>query len=154
MTRVGGVGQHVEAVEQRDPSLLIGWAKSLLAFEMVYFTSVALPKMAVIVLYLRVFNWKGPMRILALVLLAIVAATGLAFVITACFQCRPLAYWWDRSIPGGTCIDVQMFFHAQAIPGFLLDFVIMALPLKTVWGLKLPTYKRVALIVVFLVASL
>jgi hypothetical protein len=154
MVRVGGVGQHVQAVEERNPALLTGWAKSILAFEIVYFTSVALPKLAIVVLYLRVFNWKGGMRVTALVLLAILAATGLSLIITACFQCRPLAYWWDRTIPGGTCIDVQLFFHAQSVPGFVLDFFIMALPLKTIWGLKMPTPKRVALMMIFLVASL
>jgi hypothetical protein len=154
IVQIGGVGQHLVAVEARDPALLVEWAKCLLAFEIVYFTSVALPKMAIVCLYLRVFNWKGGMRTAAMTLLAVLAATGLSLVITACFQCRPLAFWWDRTIPGGTCIDIQLFFHAQSIPGFVLDIFIMALPIQTIWSLKLPLYRRVALLAVFLVASL
>ncbi|KAK1593431.1 uncharacterized protein LY79DRAFT_514424 [Colletotrichum navitas] len=153
MVKVGGVGRHVEYVEEFHPELLAGWAKSLLAFELVYFTSVALPKMSIVCLFLRVFNWKGGMRATAYVILAALAATSVSFVVTACFQCQPIAYWWDRTIPGGKCIDVQAFFHGQAIPGFLLDFIIMALPLQTIWALKLPMHKRLALVGIFMVGS-
>ncbi|KAK2035581.1 integral membrane protein [Colletotrichum zoysiae] len=153
MVKVGGVGRHVEYVEEFHPELLAGWAKSLLAFELVYFTSVALPKMSIVCLFLRVFNWKGAMRTTAYVILGALAATSLSFVLTACFQCQPIAYWWDRTIPGGRCIDVQAFFHGQAIPGFLLDFIIMGLPLKTIWALKLPLHKRLALVGIFMVGS-
>lgn len=153
MTKVGGVGQHVAFLEENDPIKLEGWAKCLLAFEMVYFTSMSLPKMAIVFLYLRVFNWRGAMRTLAYVLLGLLAATSLSFVLVACFQCRPLEFWWDRKIPGGVCIDVQGFFHAQAIPGIILDVFIMALPLSTIWGLQLPTAKRVALALIFAIGS-
>ncbi|WDK13102.1 integral membrane protein [Colletotrichum graminicola] len=153
MVKVGGVGRHVEYLEEFHPELLAGWAKSLLAFELIYFTSVALPKMSIVCLFLRVFNWKGAMRTAAYVILAALAATSVSFVVTACFQCQPIAYWWDRTIPGGKCIDVQAFFHGQAIPGFLLDFIIMALPLQTIWALKLPLHKRLALVGIFMVGS-
>ncbi|KAF6833772.1 integral membrane protein [Colletotrichum musicola] len=153
MVRVGGVGRHVEFVEEFHPALLAGWAKCILAFEIIYFASVALPKMGIVCLYLRLFNWKGPMRTTAYILLGTLAATSISFIITACFQCTPLPFWWDRTIPGGRCVDVQAFFHAQSIPGFVLDFFIMALPLKTIWGLKLPTHKRIALVGIFMVGS-
>ncbi|KAK1970197.1 integral membrane protein [Colletotrichum sublineola] len=153
MVKVGGVGRHVEFLEEFHPELLAGWAKSLLAFEIVYFTSVALPKMSIVCLFLRVFNWKGAMRATAYIILAALVATSVSFVVTACFQCQPIAYWWDRTIPGGKCIDVQAFFHGQAIPGFLLDFIIMALPLRTIWSLKLPLHKRLALVGIFMVGS-
>ncbi|KAK7917609.1 hypothetical protein PG985_011217 [Apiospora marii] len=153
MTKVGGVGRHVEYLEENDPIQLEGWAKCLLAFEMVYFTSMALPKMAIVFLYLRVFNWRGARRAWAWIIQGLLAATSLSFVLVACFQCRPLAYWWDRKIPGGVCIDVQLFFHAQAIPGIIMDCFIMGLPLSTIWGLQLPTAKRVALALIFAIGS-
>ncbi|KAK7973371.1 hypothetical protein PG996_007598 [Apiospora saccharicola] len=153
MTKVGGVGRHVDYLEKHDPIQLEGWAKCLLAFEMVYFTSMALPKMAIVFLYLRVFNWRGAMRNWAYMIQGLLAATSLSFVLVACFQCRPLAYWWDRKIPGGVCIDTQLFFHAQAIPGIIMDCFIMGLPLSTIWGLQLPTAKRVALALIFAVGS-
>ncbi|KAJ0114981.1 integral membrane protein [Diaporthe amygdali] len=153
MTKIGGVGRHVEFVEEFHPKQLTGWAQSILAFELIYFTSVALPKLGIICLYLRIFNWKGAMRNAALVLFTLTAMTSVSLVVAACFQCTPIAFWWDRTIPGGRCFDVQAFFHAQALPGFVLDLAIMALPMQTIWHLKMPMVKRLALVAVFLVAS-
>lgn len=158
MTKVGGVGRHVVFLEKNSPGAVVGWAKCLFAFEVIYFISVALPKLSILCLYLRIFNWRGTVRNLAWVLFSLTATTSLALVIAACFQCQPLPYWWDRfsanPTPGGKCFDVQMFFHAQALPGFILDLGIMALPTGTIWHLNLPTIKRVALFGIFLVASL
>lgn len=154
MTKVGGVGRHVEFLEENDPAALTGWAQCIFAFEITYFTSVALPKLGIICLYLRMFNWRGGMRVLAWVVFILTAMTSISLIVAACFQCTPIAYWWDRSIPGGYCFNVQAFFHAQSIPGFVLDIAIMAMPVHTIWNLKLPTYKRLALVGVFLVASL
>ncbi|KAL1871105.1 hypothetical protein Daus18300_004850 [Diaporthe australafricana] len=153
MTKIGGVGRHVEFVEEEEPKQLTGWAQSILAFELIYFTSVALPKLGIICLYLRIFNWKGAMRAAAWTLFALTAMTSVSLVVAACFQCTPIAFWWDRTIPGGRCFDVQAFFHAQALPGFVLDLAIMALPMQTIWHLKMPLVKRMALVAVFLVAS-
>ncbi|KAL8393792.1 hypothetical protein RB599_006027 [Gaeumannomyces hyphopodioides] len=154
MTRVGGVGHHVEYLERHDPAKLTGWAQCILAFELIYFVSMCLPKIAIVFLYLRVLNWKGPMRTLAFVVLGLLVATSLSFFLTACFQCQPIAFWWDKKLPGGgTCIDVQAFFHGQAIPGIILDVIIIAMPLQTVWELKLPVAKRIALVLIFAVGS-
>lgn len=150
----GGVGHHVEVVERQDPAALLCWAKLVFAFQVVFFLCVALPKAAIILLYLRVFAWRGPMRMTAHALLFAIAASTIGLMITSCVQCRPLAYWWDSSIPGGTCINVQLFYHLQALPGIILDLAIMALPVRTVWALKMPLRTRSALMGIFLIGSL
>ncbi|TLD24091.1 hypothetical protein PspLS_06970 [Pyricularia sp. CBS 133598] len=155
MTMIGGVGQHVALFQQPggDKTKLRGWAQCILAFEIIYFTSVALPKIAIIFMYIQVFNWRDTRRRVAWGLIALNASLALSLVGAACFQCIPLAYWWDRTIPGGRCFDIQAFFHAQAIPGFVLDLFIMALPLQSIWELKLPAIKKIALALIFLIAS-
>lgn len=154
MTEVGGVGRHTAFNQVAQPKALIGWAQCILAFEMIYFISVALPKLSIICLYLRIFNWKGALQNSARVLFVLTSMTSLSLVGAACFQCRPLAFWWDKTIKGGVCFDVQAFFHAQALPGAILDLAIMALPVSTIWQLKLPTIKRLALLGIFIIASL
>ncbi|KAH6693896.1 integral membrane protein [Plectosphaerella plurivora] len=153
MVHVGGVGRRHAIIQATNPELLVGWAKCIYAFEILYYTTVALPKMGIVLMYVRVFNWRGVMRGLAIGLLCLLAATFTSFVITAVFKCRPIAYWWDRTIPGGKCINVQAWFHAQTIPGIILDFIIMALPLRTIWGLGLPMPKKIALVGIFAVGS-
>ena len=155
LVRIGGVGQHADVLKVYNPAALVGWAKVLIAFEFAYFTAVALPKLSILCLYLRVFNWKrGPWRWVTFFLFGLVTANWLSMMIAVCFQCQPLSFWWDRTIRGGKCFDVQRFFHAQSIPGFVLDFLIMILPLRTIWLLKLSVLKKLALVLVFVVASL
>ncbi|KAK4167026.1 integral membrane protein [Cladorrhinum sp. PSN259] len=154
MVKIGGVGQHAVVLAIYNRKALTSWAKVLLAFEYAYFTAVALPKLSILCLYLRVLNWNhGPWRWATFVLFGLVSATWLSMMIAVCFQCQPLSYWWDKTIPGGKCFNVQTFFHAQSIPGFILDFLIMVLPLRKIWELKLPIAKRFALVLVFVVAS-
>jgi len=153
MVTHGGVGTHAADLQEKSPYKLVEWYKLVWVFELVYFVAVTLPKLAILCLYLRVFNWQGGMRVVTLALLVSVLGTGLSLFVAACLQCRPLAFWWDRRIKGGKCFGVQEFFDAQCVLGFVLDVAIMVLPLKTIWGLHLPIVKRVALMFIFFVAS-
>ncbi|KAI6361155.1 hypothetical protein MCOR25_006526, partial [Pyricularia grisea] len=152
-THIGGIGRHADAVERDTPWQIKGWGISIFAFEIGYFTSVAFPKTAIICLYLRIFHWKGPKRYCAMVLIFLNAALALSLVLIACFQCRPLAFWWDKSIEGGSCIDIQTFYHAQALPGLILDLGIIALPLQSIWRMNLPFFRKVALGMIFMIGS-
>lgn len=154
IVQIGGVGRHVAYIELTNPAALTGWGRTLFAFELVYFISICLPKLSILCLYLRLFQWKGAMRATACTLFVLTAATSMALVLAACFQCAPVAFFWDRTIPGGHCFDIQMFFHAQAIPGSVLDVGILVLPISTIWGLRMPFLKRLALFFVFSLAIL
>jgi hypothetical protein len=149
----GGVGLHLARVEMINPNLVTGWAKGIFAIELIYLTAVALPKISVLFFYLRIFTTK-PSRRFAQGTIILIAANWVAFVVAAFFQCRPLAYWWDRTIPGGKCFDVQLYFRVMCVPNLVTDLIVMFLPIASIMKLKLPTIKRVALLIVFLTASL
>ncbi|KAK7714034.1 hypothetical protein SLS63_011838 [Diaporthe eres] len=153
MTKIAGVGYHEKWVTNTNPSQIVRWAQLLLIFEFLHFAGVALPKLAIIFFYIRVFNWKGRMRTICYTAMGLLVATWLGSALAACLQCRPLAFWWDKTIQGGTCFDVQLFFRAQAITSPILDTVILALPVRSIWGLKLPESKRIELLLVFGVAG-
>lgn len=50
-----GVGRHLVYNMQKDPPIIVAWAKSLYALEWLYLPSCALPKISVLLLYLRIF---------------------------------------------------------------------------------------------------
>lgn len=153
MTKIAGVGRHEEWVIMNNPSQIIHWAKLVLAFQYFHFSGVGLPKMAILFFYIRVFNWKGRMLTACYATMGLLVATSVAYDLAACFQCRPLAFWWDTEIPEGTCFDVQTFYRSHAITSPLLDAVVLVLPVRSIWGLKLPERKRVELLLVFGVAG-
>jgi hypothetical protein len=152
MVRMGHAGEHLGPLT--DPHRRAEWGKLLFSFETIYFTAVTLPKMSILCLYLRVFGWKGTMRRATQALLGVVVATGFSLSLTVIFQCRPYMNWWPEEMTREHCISERIFFRAQCIPGFVLDIIIMALPLRTIWHLTLPTAKRLALLFVFIVAGL
>lgn len=81
-----------------EPAKLGGWAECLFAFELLYFASIAPPKLAIICLYLRLFEWRGMMRVLAWILFAATALTSFSLVVAACFQCMPIQFFVSSDI--------------------------------------------------------
>ncbi|KAK4445909.1 hypothetical protein QBC34DRAFT_441321 [Podospora aff. communis PSN243] len=151
MVCMGLAGEHLGSAADWDRR--VQWGKLLFSFELIYFTAVTLPKMSILCLYLRVFGWKGRMRRATQVLLGFVVATGFSLSLAVIFQCRPYMNWWPEETTREHCISEKTFFRAQCIPGFVLDILIIALPLRTIWRLTLPTAKRLALLFVFTVAG-
>ena len=150
---LGGVGRHISEVEKDDPALITGWAKGIFAIELIYLTSVALPKLSVLCFYLRIFATRGS-RISAQAAIALISLNWAAFVVTCFFQCRPLAFWWDRTIEGGSCFNIQAFYRAMCVPNLFTDLVVMLLPMQPILKLKLQVFKKIALLIIFLTASM
>ena len=150
---LGGVGRHVSEVEKDDPALITGWAKGIFAVELIYLTSVALPKLSVLSFYLRIFTTRGS-RIFAQAAIALFSVNWAAFMVACFFQCRPLAFWWDKTIEGGSCFNVQAFYRAMCVPNLFTDLVVMLLPMQPILKLKLQLFKKIALLVIFLTASM
>lgn len=153
--RYAGVGYRTEWIELHKPWLLEVWAKYIIAFEFIHFGAVCLPKMAIVCFYLRMFQWRGRMFAAAAAVQLLLATVWFVSCVVAGLQCRPLAFWWDRTLPGGgTCIDITAFFRAQAVASPVLDCLVIALPVSTICGLRLAMRKRTELIFIFAVGSL
>lgn len=147
-----GVGRHLAAVLLYNPTGLASWAKSLYALEWLYLTSVALPKLSILCLFLRVFTSRGA-RLMCYVLIAFVAATWAAYIVATSLQCTPLAYQWDKTIAGGRCFDIEIWYKTTSIPNIATDVVILVLPIPTVLRLKVTILRKLALLLVFLAGS-
>lgn len=69
------------------------------------------------------------------------------------FQCIPFAFNWDKTIPNGTCFDVQFFANSSSVPNIATDLAVLILPLKMVWCLKISIGRRIGLLLIFLTGS-
>jgi len=147
-----GVGRHLAAVLKYHPGELRSWAKSLYALEWLYLTAVALPKMSILLLYLRILTNRGA-RLACHVLLVLLGAIWLSFIIASSVQCLPLAYQWDKTIPGGHCFDVGVFYKASSAPNIVTDIIIVVLPMPTIYRLQTTGLRKLGLFFVFLVGS-
>ncbi|KAJ5290906.1 hypothetical protein N7478_000157 [Penicillium angulare] len=86
-------------------------------------------------------------------LFVLLGAWYLAFQITAIFQCTPVKFFWERSLPGGHCVDSVNFYIALATTNTFTDLVILFLPMPLVWRLQISRSKKVSISAVFLLGG-
>ena len=69
-------------------------------------------------------------------------------------SCRPIAYFWDKTIADGKCINENTISYVITAAGLLADLIIFAIPIPSLWGLKRSFAQRVSLIGLFAVGAL
>ncbi len=131
-----------------NPETLVTWAKFLVVNPLVYLPAVTLPKLAMLAIYLRVFTHR-PDRIACYVLGAVLTASWLANTIVGFIDCIPLAYLWDKTIPGGRCIDTNSWFIWASLVNIITDVAMLLLPLPSVWQMHTSTNVKIGLTVTF-----
>ena len=151
ISRTGG-GSNPAPTLRSDPEQQISLIKYLLAIILLHLTSVALPKISILCLYLRIFVKRGT-RITCYVLIGVIAANCIAFSFAAIFQCSPVAYQWDKSIAHGTCFQVDVFSKASSAPNIITDVVMLVLPIPVLWRLQVSPVRKLGLILIFLAGS-
>ncbi|KAM3088073.1 hypothetical protein ACMFMG_002131 [Clarireedia jacksonii] len=80
--------------------------------------------------------------------MAVTIVYCLSTVITAFLFCRPLAYTWNKMIPG-QCGELRRFYLATGIVNVIIDFGIVILPMPVVWELQMRTSRKVVLTFIF-----
>jgi hypothetical protein len=152
MVKESGVGRHLAYVMHTDPTQVTSWAKSIYALEWLYLPAVALPKISILLLYLRIFQNRAE-RMISHALIYIVLINWIAYLIAASLQCFPFAYQWDKTIKGGTCVDQPVFYRTVSAPNIATDLVILLLPIRMILELKTSSSRKVGLSLVFLSGS-
>jgi len=123
--------------------------KMLVAYELIYATSISTIKISVMVFYLRVFVNSG-LRMATKVALAFVITWSVANILQVFLICRPFAKTYSLTVEG-TCGDQVASFIAIGAFNIITDVIILTLPLPTVWALKMSTPTKLGLTGVFLV---
>ncbi|KAL9089039.1 MAG: hypothetical protein Q9159_002757 [Coniocarpon cinnabarinum] len=112
-----------------------------------------LTRLSIIALYLRIFNGRI-VRAACYTLGALILIEWLACQIVAILLCHPIHKFWDRNEPGGHYVDLNTFFRGISYPTLVLDVGLIALPLPSVWRLRMSRARRIALSALFLTSIL
>jgi hypothetical protein len=114
-----------------------------------YAASLACSKIAILLFYWRLFKFSA-IRIPIVILLAMstVWLTLRTFMLT--FRCVPARAVWDKAIPAVCNIDSNKFFLATITTHFILDMIILVLPIVPVFRLRLPLHQKLAVVGFFL----
>ena len=125
--------------------------QTTVAWLILYGISVGLSKLAILLLYLRVFTSQMRTFTLMLTMVGIVViGTGIANTFIVIFQCSPVPYAWDKTIEGGKCFNELSFARFMAIPNVVDGFVMLVMPIPLVWRLELAVQQKIALTATFL----
>ncbi|KAL8770046.1 MAG: hypothetical protein Q9209_004084 [Squamulea sp. 1 TL-2023] len=115
-----------------------------------YGASVALAKIAILLLYVRVFTAElRKFTVGTIVIGCVISATGITTIVGSIFQCTPVAYNWDKTMQG-RCINEIVFARYTAIPNVITGLAMLILPLPMVWRLYIEVPQKIALTASFL----
>ena len=113
----------------------------------------ALTKISVLVLYLRIFPNESFRYAASATIGMIALSTTIIFFMTV-FSCHPVAFFWNRDIRGGTCLNINTLAYANSAMSIIQDLLIVALPLSVLAKLNMGTKKKIGVGFMFAIGSL
>ncbi|KAF7854217.1 hypothetical protein EAF04_010514 [Stromatinia cepivora] len=147
-----GVGYHVEAIELNDPSELVSLSKLLIFFPATYAIAVTFPKLSILAMYLRIFTVPFYRMVTYTVIYIIVVSSTILFMMML-FQCTPVNYFWDKTIPGECHLNIEKLFLYASLPNIITDILMLMLPLPFVFRLNMTKKMKVGLGITLLTGS-
>lgn len=101
-------------------------------------------KLSILCFYTSIF----PSRTFRHVVYAVMTVTVLqllAIILRTFLLCTPFSFTWNKTVRGGSCGNRIQAYLPIAITNLIIDLTIVALPMKPLWGLKLPFKKKMVI---------
>jgi hypothetical protein len=105
-------------------------------------------RISIIFLYISIFRLRT-FRIASYVVLGLNLAYFVGVILQTLLICRPVAFNWDQTVPGGTCGDQKTADEVIGIFNILFDVSIIALPMPMLWNLQIVLHRKLALSAIF-----
>lgn len=142
-----GFGKNIWVL---TPTQITTFLQVYFTFEILYTAILAMTKISICFLYLRLFPDKKFRRLVWATQVFNVCVL-VTFTFSSTFQCRPLSYFWTGwdGEHSGACDNINAAAWAHAGTNIALDFWMLGLPASQVWKLNMPTRKRFNIIAMF-----
>lgn len=89
-----------------------------------------------------------------MVLGVIILLWCIAVLAVTIFNCHPIRFFWDKSIPGGRCLDGKIQTWCLAATSISTDIVLWIVPIPWLWGLHMNWPKKIGLMLTFALGGL
>ncbi|KAI1477934.1 hypothetical protein K445DRAFT_307757 [Daldinia sp. EC12] len=147
LSAIYGLGKHIIFVT--DARQLRIWG---IILEVFYYVCIGFIKFSILSFYGAIFSSKR-FQISLWIVGAFVAAWSISSTVVSIFQCTPIEFAWDTSIPGGFCINYGVLVLVAGVINVITDFVILALPIPMILRLQVTKQKRFQLVFIFATGS-
>jgi len=109
-------------------------------------------KLSILKLYGDIFRSKRFHRCLWAVSMIMIAWT-IACLFATMFQCTPIAFSWDVTIIGGSCINYGAVVIGAGAINIFTDLTILVIPIPMVWRLHTSQRKKWQILFAFALGS-
>ncbi|KAK6066485.1 CFEM domain-containing protein [Seiridium cupressi] len=149
-----GFGMHqweIETIENSEILLLL-----LFISQIFYIVVQCIAKLAILLLYRRIFNTGAGrwFRWAVKGLIGLCFVIGILFSFLILFQCYPIAAAWDITITDFKCLDFAPILFAGSFVGIVTDIVLVLLPIPELRKLQISGRKRIGVGIMFAIALL
>ncbi|CAI7652756.1 unnamed protein product [Penicillium glandicola] len=122
--------------------------KLIIPLQFLWVLSLSCTKISILFLYLRIFPVTWVVRV-SWATMGVIIAWTIGTILVGCLICRPFAYNWDQTIPGGSCGDQVTSFTVTGVINLLTDIVVLVTPMPLLYKLQMARYKKVTFIAIF-----
>lgn len=142
-----GLGRHIEVIPFHE---LEKGLKLLYYGFSVHNAASSIPRLSVLLFYLRVFGrkWKYGLPLIHITIWLNIFQM-IAISLVNFLKCIPVRKSWDVLIPGH-CIDTYEFYLGSSIIAMVLDVMVLVLPLPMLWTLQLKPVQKFLMIGLFI----
>ncbi|KAG4428195.1 hypothetical protein IFR05_016323 [Cadophora sp. M221] len=141
---MGGLGQRLNTL---TPTQFITHFKMTYLSILFYNMSLCLSKFAILLFCQRLFapsSWRKA-YLVTLTCIGIYTAWAVA---TSIVPCVPVRRYWDKTVQG-RCLPNEVLWFLNAGLNIVSDFVVVLLPIPTVFALRLPRKQKIGVSLVF-----
>lgn len=141
------MGRNVWTLPPDDIDMFL---KIFFAFEAIYVCCLAIIKISICFLYLRIFP-AHRFRVAVWATQFFNVGLVIAFIVADGFQCRPISFFWQGwdGEHAGYCVNIEAFIYAHAGFNIALDVWMLALPASQIWRLNLSIKKKIQVFAMF-----
>ncbi|KAL9052519.1 MAG: hypothetical protein Q9206_004279 [Seirophora lacunosa] len=131
----------------QDPSFLI-YEKCKFASQMVATIGLGLNKASILVFFKDIFAVRK-FKIWVDVMLVVVLGWTISFFFSNLFTCYPITALVEEFY-GNNCVDTLAMWYSSCITDFIVDFIILGMPVPMVWKLQVHWHQKLAILIMFL----
>lgn len=136
-----GLGRHIEFVDPADlpPLFQLAYA-AVLTYLALIFTI----KQSLLLFYQRLTTSKE-YHAWCWGFIGLNTVIWFTFSMVGIFTCHPISYFWDKTIPGGRCLNLEAGFLSNAAFTVATDIAALLLPVRVVWNLSTSRSSKIQL---------
>ncbi|KAL2819222.1 hypothetical protein BJX63DRAFT_31785 [Aspergillus granulosus] len=149
--KYGGIGLHDACVTQAQQHM---YSIFVLSNSYIYFLVVVPPRLAVLSLYISIFDIRRWTNMLCHAVGTVIVINMLTGLVVCSVVCRPSRVLWDHTVQCSQCLNLKIITLSTRIVNVIIDFIMLVLPIRHVLGLQMKMALKFGVLVTFALGNI